>query len=59
VAVERFLETTKRFRRHLARVSQVSGVLLLIVGVLMMLDYFTVMATYLQTVTPAALRNRL
>jgi cytochrome c-type biogenesis protein len=59
VAVERFLETTKRFRRHLARVSQVSGALLLIVGVLMMLDYFTAMATYLQTVTPAALRNRL
>jgi cytochrome c-type biogenesis protein len=59
VAVERFLETVTRFRPHLARVSQVSGALLVIVGALMMFDYFTVMATYLQSVTPAALRSRL
>ena len=59
VAVERFLETVTRLRPYLARVSQVSGALLVIVGVLMMLDYFTVMATYLQTLTPAALRSRL
>jgi cytochrome c-type biogenesis protein len=59
VAVERFLETVTRIRPHLARVSQVSGALLVIVGVMMMLDYFTVMATYLQTLTPAGLRNRL
>jgi cytochrome c-type biogenesis protein len=59
IAVERFLETVTRFRPHLARVSQVSGALLVIVGALMMFDYFTVMATYLQSVTPAALRSRL
>jgi cytochrome c-type biogenesis protein len=59
VAVERFLETVTKIRPHLARVSQVSGALLVIVGVMMMLDYFTVMATYLQTLTPAGLRNRL
>jgi cytochrome c-type biogenesis protein len=59
VALERFLETVTRFRPHLARVSQVSGALLVIVGVMMMLDYFTVLATYLQSVTPAALRSRL
>lgn len=59
VAVERFLETVTRLRPHLARVSQVSGALLVIVGAMMMLDYFTVLATYLQSVTPAALRSRL
>ncbi|NUO37307.1 MAG: cytochrome c biogenesis protein CcdA [Gemmatimonadaceae bacterium] len=59
VAVERFLETVARFRPHLARVSQVSGALLVVVGVMMMMDYFTVLATYLQTLTPAALRSRL
>jgi cytochrome c-type biogenesis protein len=59
VAVERFLETVTRFRPHLARVSQVSGALLVIVGVMMMLDYFTVLATYLQAMTPAALKSRL
>ena len=48
-----------RLRPHLARVSQVSGALLVIVGVLMMLDYFTVMGTYLQAITPAGLRSRL
>ena len=59
VAVERFLETVRRIRPYLARISQISGALLIIVGVLMMFDYFTVMATYLQVLTPAALRNRL
>ena len=59
VAVERFMETVTRIRPHLARVSQVSGALLVIVGVLMMFDYFTVFATYLQALTPAVLRNRL
>jgi cytochrome c-type biogenesis protein len=59
VAVERFLEAVTRFRPHLARVAQVSGALLVIVGVLMMLDYFTLMATYLQALTPAAIRSRL
>jgi cytochrome c-type biogenesis protein len=59
VAVERFLETVTRFRPHLARVSQVSGALLVIVGVMMMLDLFTSMGTYLQAITPDALRNRL
>jgi cytochrome c-type biogenesis protein len=59
VAVERFLETVARIRPYLARVSQVSGALLIIVGVLMMFDYFTVLATYLQAFTPAALRSRL
>jgi cytochrome c-type biogenesis protein len=59
VAVERFIETVARVRPHLARVSQVSGALLVIVGVLMMLDYFTVLATYLQAFTPQGLRSRL
>ena len=59
VAVERFLETVARIRPYLARVSQVSGALLIIVGVLMMFDYFTVFATYLQALTPESLRNRL
>ena len=41
VAVERFLAAVTRIRPYLARVSQISGVLLIIVGVMMMLDYFT------------------
>jgi hypothetical protein len=30
-----------------------------LVGVLMMFDYFTIMASYLQAITPAAIRDRL
>ena len=59
VAVERFLSTLQRMRPFLGRVSQVSGVLLIIVGVMMMLDYFTTIGVYLQAITPDAIRNRL
>ena len=59
VAVERFLETVTKLRPYLARVSQVSGALLVLVGVLMMFDYFTMLGSYLQALTPNALRNRL
>ncbi len=59
VAVERFLETVTRLRPYLSRVSQISGALLVVVGLLMVFDYFTAMATYFQALTPAALRNRI
>ena len=59
VAVERFLDTVTRIRPYLARISQVSGVLLIVVGVLMMFDVFTVLSTYLQSMTPEALKSRL
>ena len=38
VAVERFLSAVTRLRPYLMRVSQISGVLLIIVGAMMMLD---------------------
>ena len=59
VAVERFLDTVTRIRPHLARVSQVSGALLIVVGLLMMFDYLKVLSTYLLAITPDALRGRL
>jgi hypothetical protein len=48
-----------RIRPYLARVSQVSGILLIVVGVLMMFDYFTVIGAYMQSITPDALKSRL
>ena len=59
LAIERFFGAVTRLRPHLARVSQVSGALLVLVGIVMMLDYFTVLGSYLQSVTPAVLRDRL
>ena len=46
VAVERFLETVTRLRPYLTRISHISGVVLIVVGVLMMFDYFTTIAGY-------------
>jgi cytochrome c-type biogenesis protein len=59
VAVERFLETVTRLRPYLTRISHISGGVLIVVGLLMMFDYFTTIGVYLQAVTPDAIRNRL
>lgn len=59
VAVERFLETVTRIRPYLTRISQVSGALLIVVGLLMLFDYFTLLAVYLQALTPDFVRSRL
>jgi cytochrome c-type biogenesis protein len=59
VAVERFLDFFSRMKRHMLWVSRVSGVLMIIVGLLMITDYFTILASYLQKLTPQALQNRL
>ena len=59
VAVERFLETVTRLRPYLTRISHISGAVLIVVGVLMMFDYFTTIGVYLQAITPEAIRSRL
>ena len=59
LAVDRFLGAVTRIRPYLLRLSQVSGVLLIVVGVMMMLDYFTTIGVYLQAITPEAIRSRL
>ena len=58
-SVEHFLTAVARIRPFLMRISQVSGVLLIVVGVMMMFNYFTRIGVYLQAVTPDAIRNRL
>jgi cytochrome c-type biogenesis protein len=58
-AVETFLDWFQRFRKHLQWVQRVSGVLLLFVGILLMTGHFTRLAAWLQSLTPAFLKNRL
>ncbi len=58
-AVESFLAWFQRFRRHLRWIQQLSGVLLLVVGVLLMTGQFTRIAGWLQSLTPSFLRTRL
>jgi cytochrome c-type biogenesis protein len=59
LAVDRFLAAFARFRRAMAWVNVAGGVLLIAIGILLLTDYFTVLAGYLQALTPEALRNRI
>jgi cytochrome c-type biogenesis protein len=56
-AVESFLDWFQRFRRYLPWVQRISGVLLIVVGVLMATGQFTRMAGWLQGLTPDVLRK--
>jgi cytochrome c-type biogenesis protein len=57
--LERFLGWFQRFRRYLFWVERTSGVLLLLLGLLLVTDRFTLLAGYLQGLTPAFLKSRL
>jgi cytochrome c-type biogenesis protein len=59
VALESFLEWFQRFRRFLPWVMRVSGILLIVVGVLMVTGEFTRLAGWLQQLTPDVLREQI
>jgi cytochrome c-type biogenesis protein len=59
VAMEQFIGLFQRWRGQIVWVTRASGVLLVIVGVLMMTNYFTLLTGFLQGHTPSVLRNRL
>jgi cytochrome c-type biogenesis protein len=59
VAVESFLDWFQRFRRFLPWVMRISGVFLVVVGVLLVTGEFTRLAGWLQGLTPDFLREQL
>jgi cytochrome c-type biogenesis protein len=59
VAIERFFKFFQRIKRQLVWMSRGAGVLMIAVGLLMVTNYFTILASYLQALTPEALKNRL
>jgi cytochrome c-type biogenesis protein len=59
VAVESFLDWFQRFRRFLPWVMRISGVFLIVVGVLLVTGEFTRLAGWLQGLTPDFLREQL
>jgi cytochrome c-type biogenesis protein len=59
LAMSRFLGGLARFRTHMVWVMRSAGVLLITVGVLMALNDFSRLASSLQGLTPAMLRERL
>lgn len=59
LAVERFMAFFQRVRRQLVWVSRGTGVIMVAIGLLMVTNYFTILSTYLQALTPDALLRRL
>jgi cytochrome c-type biogenesis protein len=59
LAIERFIAVFQRLKRQMAWVSRGAGFLMIGIGLLMLTNQFTVLASYLQAFTPEALRNRL
>ena len=59
LVLERFLEWFQHFRRYLPWVERTSGVLLLLLGLLLVTDRFTLLTGYLQGLTPEFLKSRL
>jgi cytochrome c-type biogenesis protein len=59
IALGRFFVLFAWFRRHLLLVNRIAGAMLIVVGVLMVTDRFTVIASWLSKLTPAWLLRRL
>jgi cytochrome c-type biogenesis protein len=59
LALDRFFNWFQRFRRYLPWVLRVSGILLILVGLLMVTGSFTRLAGWLQQLTPAFLKEQL
>jgi cytochrome c-type biogenesis protein len=59
IAVERLIELTRAYSRHLIWVSRISGALVLALGVLMVTGYLPLLTAFLQSLTPEFLKNRL
>ena len=59
LAVERLIELTRAYSRHLVWVSRVSGAVVFALGVLMITGYLPQLTAFLQGLTPGFLRNRL
>jgi cytochrome c-type biogenesis protein len=59
LAVPQFLAFFARIRTRLLWLSRVSGAVLVVVGLLMATNYFTILASYLQALTPEFIRSRI
>ena len=58
-ALDRFLSWFQRFRPYIVWVDRIAGVLLIVLGALLVTDRFTLLAGWLQGLTPAFLKSRL
>ena len=58
-AVDWFMKTFQKYKHYMAYVQKVAGGLLIAVGLLMVTNQFTRLATWLQALTPEFLRSRI
>jgi len=59
LAVEKFIEWFKRYRRFMPLITRIAGTIMVAVGLLLVTGYFTILANWLQGLTPEFLRSRL
>jgi cytochrome c-type biogenesis protein len=59
VAIERFSTFFQRMRRQMVWVSRISGVVMILIGVLLVTNYFTILAAWLTTLTPEFILDRI
>jgi cytochrome c-type biogenesis protein len=59
LALDRFLDWFQRFRPYIRWVDRIAGALLVLLGLLLVTDRFTLLAGWLQGLTPAFLKSRL
>jgi cytochrome c-type biogenesis protein len=59
VAIDRFTAFFQRMRRQMIWISRISGVVMIGIGVLLVTNYFTVLASWLTTLTPEFLLERI
>jgi cytochrome c-type biogenesis protein len=59
LALDRFLVWFQRFRPYIVWVDRIAGAMLIVLGVLLVTDNFTLLAGYLQGLTPEGLKRRL
>jgi cytochrome c-type biogenesis protein len=59
LALDRFLVWFQKFRRYIGWVERAAGAMLIVLGLLLVTDRFTVLASYLQSLTPEFLKSRL
>jgi hypothetical protein len=59
LALDRFLVWFRRFRPYIVWVDRIAGAMLIVLGILLVTDSFTLLAGYLRGLTPEFLRDRL
>jgi cytochrome c-type biogenesis protein len=59
VAIERFAAFFQRMRRQMVWISRISGAVMIVIGIMLVTNYFTVLAAWLTTLTPEFLLERI